>query len=203
MCRIENRISLGSFHRYFLYCRLLLSRNNFKTPNMTLSHARAKRWPLLQAVLRQHPPQFLNVQKLPPEVVGVILTYLTEPDQVCFSLSCKYLFACFHFFLQAHDLQLAQLLPPEKRQKLCPNVEKRPRIKLLHQLENSRWKYCSACWSLHPHSAWQDPRWTWRSYRKPCCFECQPLHGQNECMAYAGEGEVCPASQSHSLIRLT
>lgn len=73
---------------------------------------------MLQAVLRQHLPQFLNVQKLPPEVVGVIFTYLTALDQVCFSLGCKYLFACFHSFLQAHDLQLAQLLPPEKRQKL-------------------------------------------------------------------------------------
>jgi hypothetical protein len=39
--------------------------------------------------------QVLNVQKISPEVVRVIFTYLTAPDQVCFPLSCKYHFACF------------------------------------------------------------------------------------------------------------
>jgi hypothetical protein len=40
--------------------------------------------------------------------------------------------------------------------------------------------------------AWQNPRWRWRSYRKLRCSECQSLHGQNECVAYAGEVEICP-----------
>lgn len=87
-------------------------------------------------------------------------------------------------------MQLPQLLPPEKRPILCPNAKKRPRIQLLLQLENNRWKYCSECWSLHPHSMWRTLRSIWRLHQKPYCSSCHLLRGQSCYMPYAGEVDI-------------
>jgi len=128
--------------------------------------------------------------RIPSEMVALILTFLSTPDQICFSLSCKYVLNCFRSSLKAQGMQLAQLLPPEEHSIICPNVGTKPRIHLLRRLENDRWKYCCECWTLHPQS-------TLKTHQEPYCFQCQTIHGQNcsnhgICMAYAGEVDICP-----------
>lgn len=132
------------------------------------------------------------VQDMPQEIVAMILEYLSVPDQVCFSLSCKHVFACLQSSLKMNGMQLSQLLPPEKRPILCPDSKKRPLVQLLRQLENSRWKYCSECWSLHPHSTWRALKSTRKLRQKPYCFNCHLIHAQICYMPYAGVVDLCP-----------
>lgn len=143
----------------------------------------------------------IAIQDIPREIVGIILTYLAVPDQVCFSLSCKSIFAYFQFFLEVNKVRLPCLLPREAQPILSPNPKQRRRIRLLNQLEDKRWKYCADCWNLHPHSAWYPPRvrtrksqsvWRFPHPLQPKCSLCPPFYGQRGCMPYTGEVDICP-----------
>ena len=116
------------------------------------------------------------------------------------SLGCKYTFACFHSFIKLHGKQISQLLPPIRRPIPCSNAMEWPRIQLLLRLENDRWKFCSQCWSLHPHSKWRALQSTWKLHQKSFCSECHPpgaqkcyLPGAQKCfLPYAGDVDICP-----------
>lgn len=148
---------------------------------------------MIRSIFCQYQSRSYVLLKIPPEIVGIILALLPIPDQICFSLSCKYLYECFCFILEARGIRLPWLIPPEKRPILCsrPNIEQRPRIQLLRQLENSRWRYCSECWRLHPRSAWHNPRSIRFLSLKMHNSPYQPLDSRG-CMPYAGEVDICP-----------
>ncbi|RAL01925.1 uncharacterized protein BO80DRAFT_47253 [Aspergillus ibericus CBS 121593] len=134
-----------------------------------------------------------TLPKIPPKIIENIFAILSIPDQICFGLSCKYIFTCLNSYLETHQKQLRQLLPPEKRVLLCPNVKRRPRIQLLLQLENNHWRYCDDCWTLHPHSTWRTVQSVRRHLQKRYCSECQLLfQRQIRCMPYAGKVDICP-----------
>lgn len=126
------------------------------------------------------------IQTIPPEIVDMIFTLLNIPDQICFSLSCKYVFARFNSLLKLHGTHKSQLLPPEDRPLLCPNASNRPRVQLLLQLENRRWKFCTHCWTLHPHSRW-------RHARASICVP--PLISKRCYLPYAKTADLCPCLQ--------
>jgi hypothetical protein len=131
-----------------------------------------------------------GIHKVPREIVQLILAFLSIPDQVCFALTCKSLLAAFQFFLEGEKLSLSRLLPRESRLALASNVDERPRVKLLHQLEDDRWKYCPDCWALHPPSACRPPRdrATHSIWQIPHSADIlRPI-----CMPYAGEVDICP-----------
>lgn len=127
------------------------------------------------------------VQNVPQEIIEIVFAFLSVPDRVCFSLSCKHIFACLHSFLEAQNTRLPQLLPREKRSVLCPNAKKRPRNQLLLRLENNRWKYCSDCWVLHPHTKW----WA-RFLSGPYCPKCHLFPERTCSILPAGEVDICP-----------
>ncbi|PYI00347.1 hypothetical protein BO78DRAFT_330276 [Aspergillus sclerotiicarbonarius CBS 121057] len=132
------------------------------------------------------------LRKIPPELVEMVFAFLPVQDQICFGLSCKYIFTCLNSYLETHQIQLRQLLPREERVMLCPNVKRRPRIQLLLRLENDHWRYCSDCWTLHPHSTWLALQSLWKGLQRRSCSECQLLQGQMCCMPYAGKVDICP-----------
>lgn len=136
-------------------------------------------------------------RKVPRQIVKMIFDFLGASDQVCFSLSCKYLFACLYSYLETQDVELHQLIPFERRQILVPNAIKQPRIQLLLQLENDRWKYCSECWTLHPVPRRQSRRSILLSALKrrkpsPYCSSCHLFRRQTCPMPCLGEVDICP-----------
>lgn len=148
--------------------------------------------PMIQTIFPRHQSTASILQKVPSEIVGIIFTFLPAPDQICFSLSCKYTFACSHSFIKLHGKQISQLLPPIRRPILCSNAMERPRIQLLLRLENDRWKFCSQCRSLHPHSMWRALQSTRRLHQKSFCSECHPPGAQKCYLPYAGDVDICP-----------
>lgn len=121
----------------------------------------------------------------------MILTSLPLLDQVCFALSCQYVFGCLLSSLKSQGLELSQLFPREKYPRLCRNVEKKPRVQFLRRLENERWKCCCDCWTLHPQFAHV------QLDEEDYCVDCQKMHdrhcfGAGLCMPHAGQVEICP-----------
>lgn len=147
---------------------------------------------MLLSIFRRHQSGSRALRKIPPKLVGIILAFLSIPDQVCFSLSCKYLYSSFNLFLDAKGIRLPQLLPPETPLRLCrkADIEQRRRIQLLRRLEDSRWKFCSDCWNLHPHSAWHAPQLIWL-FSQSLYFSPRQLSNRR-CIPYAGEVDICP-----------
>lgn len=98
-------------------------------------------------------------QKIPAEILDAIFTFLSIPDQICLALSFKRFHLHYLSLLEVKGKTLYQLVPREGRQLLCPHnsSKRRPRVQLLHQLENIRWKFYIECWSLHLASAWKRP----------------------------------------------
>ena len=136
-----------------------------------------------------------TIQEIPPEIVHMIFEILSIPDLICFSLSCKYTLTCLYSFLKKLAVPLHNLLPHEERPILSPNAQRKPIVQLLHQLENSRWKYCSECWNLHPRP--KPPRGLLgmsinRSHKEPHCSNCLVLREQYICTPYTGEVDICP-----------
>ncbi|KZN88854.1 hypothetical protein EN45_074440 [Penicillium chrysogenum] len=83
--------------------------------------------------------------QIPAEILDLIYEQLPVLEQLYFALTCKYLYDHFVSFLKTRDPDHAKLLiPSEKRLPIYRNAElgKRPRIQLLRQLENERWKCC-------------------------------------------------------------
>lgn len=131
-----------------------------------------------------------HILKLPVELVTAILGPLAVEDQVCFSLSCKYLYNCFVSSLGAETKKLSQLFPRKNYLILSPNVEKSPRIQLLRRLQSEEWEYCCDFWILHPKLSHTNPQSRY-------CLPCQKLHGRQcfkhgLCMPYAGVVALCP-----------
>lgn len=131
-----------------------------------------------------------------PKVLDKIYRLLSDiPDQLCFSLCCKYLYTHYKSFLKRfHTLKtLAHVLPRESKPMFCTkgsNIEIRhkSRIEFLLRLEDRRWKYCSGCWSLHQKSAWEPPKLLGR-FSLP--LKIANL-GKPKCMPYAGQIDLCP-----------
>lgn len=67
------------------------------------------------------------------------------------------------------------------------------RICLLRRLQNSRWKFCAQCWTLHPRSIWNIQPF-WRLDHKVCSYGCNTLGSRKCYLPYAGEVDMCPCS---------
>lgn len=133
--------------------------------------------------------------KIPPDIVRILFTLLPSVDQLCFSLSCSYLYFQFHLYLESQHRRFPGLPPSGERQALCPRhrLERIPRIQLLLRLEDSRWKFCYQCWNLHLRSSGRRRVWPLSLFsHQQSCSECQLLHGRQYCMPHVGEVEVCP-----------
>ncbi|KAJ5937010.1 hypothetical protein N7466_003460 [Penicillium verhagenii] len=124
-------------------------------------------------------------------IIKRILDHLPTPDFICVLLTCKF------FFFKVGSKQLGRLIPPQKREMLCPNwkLEQSPRMQLLRQLENTRWRYCSECWNLHARSEWCIPlaqsRIPFKKSQKGSGH--LSLGAQvRSCMPFPGEVDICP-----------
>lgn len=133
---------------------------------------------------------FLNV---PPEVVDEVFALLPGADQICFSLSCRYAFACFQIFIERHGMRAADILPWSQRPII--NSTRTARSKLLLRLQNSRWVYCSQCWSLHRYSVWHALQSNWKLYQRPCTPTCDVARTGKCSLPYAGEVDICPCGR--------
>lgn len=147
---------------------------------------------ILQSILphRSKANTFLNV---PPEIVDEVFALLPGADQICFSLSCRYAFACFQIFLERHGIRAAEILPRSQRPII--NSTRSARSELLLRLQNSRWVYCSQCWSLHRYSVWHALQSNWKLYQRPCTPTCDVARSGKCSLPYAGEVDICPCSR--------
>jgi hypothetical protein len=136
------------------------------------------------------------VRKIPQEIADSIFSLLTAQDQICFSLSCKHLFACLHLYLKTQEqgIQFSQLVPRERRLgMLIPCAQMLPGIQLLLRLENDRWKFCRECWSLHPHSTWRALQANGRMLLRQVPSDYHQICFCETCyLRYAGEVDICP-----------
>lgn len=89
------------------------------------------------------------IMDLPVELFMLIFSLLPLPSQVCFALTCKGIYYAFGSVLSDERLEFPRVLSG-KRLELPLNREDLPRNKLLTQIANSRWVYCSVCVKLHP-----------------------------------------------------
>lgn len=131
------------------------------------------------------------IQNLPPEMISLIFTFLSIPDQICLALSCRYFLECLRASLPARQMQLLWLLPHERPSILCPSDKQKQRYQLLLRLENKRWKFCSHCWILHPHSS------LWNRLTQVLCSHDYPLLGEQICLQTrliqpVNEVSICP-----------
>ena len=127
--------------------------------------------------------------QIPAEILDLIYEQLPVLEQLYFALTCKYLYDHFVSFLKTRDPDHAKLLiPSEKRLPIYRNAElgKRPRIQLLRQLENERWKCCVVCMNLHPRASFKPSR---HAKKGSCCNKCAILH---DCLPFAGLVDICP-----------
>lgn len=154
---------------------------------MTFQHAMAQFRAIVQATFLQYRSRACPVRQIPPEIVGMIFAFLSMPDQICFSLSCKYILACLQ------GIRLSHLLPPEKRPVLSPHAKNRSIVQLLHQLEDDRWRYCSECWTLHPRHTPLLVQTIRRLRERSHCLNCLLARDQF-CyhVPYIGEVDICP-----------
>lgn len=123
------------------------------------------------------------------EVIQIILSFLSIPDQVCFSMSCKFVLACFRSFLKRDQMKTTRLVPTLRCSSFFPDTPLSPRIQLLRRLQNDRWIYCSYCSILHPYSMLGAIRSLWRlppirHYWKLCGKACG--------LPYIGNVDICP-----------
>jgi hypothetical protein len=141
--------------------------------------------------------EFQLIQEVPPLVLDEIFCFLLDiPNQLCFALTCRYLYVHYKSFVKTwKSLRLAHLMPHEAKPMFCVNgssieIRHKPRIEFLRRLEDARWKYCSGCWSLHQKSAWEPPP------RKAVRFPLpliKKINGgeQQKCMPYARQIDLC------------
>lgn len=106
----------------------------------------------IRNVFSHDQPSFSLYPKIPLPVVLELFACLPLPDQICFSVCCKYLYEAYIYLIKTRKLDIARLCAPEKRPVLCLNkeVNEWPRVQLLRQMENKRWRFCNECWYLHP-----------------------------------------------------
>lgn len=137
---------------------------------------------------RAHPsvePSVIGpMQKVPPEIVDLIFSFLPPGDQICFALSCKSLYNLFLSLLSLHNKRPLHVVPPEKRPAIIRNIDidQHPRPQLIRRLENDRWKYCRDCWTLHQPSALRG--------LKNKELTVHPT--LSTCMPFADNADICP-----------
>lgn len=99
-------------------------------------------------------------------------------DQVCFALTCKILFTKYKGIVKDKAV-----LPPQPTVHHLPlsfvNSDDKLRVKLLVQLEDSRWAYCAECFLLKP-----------RGMFAPDALAVLPL--KRRCTRYDGVIRLCP-----------
>lgn len=111
-----------------------------------------------QQKTQQKPPLVDNFQRIPPEIVEILFTFLWVTDQVCLAITCRYLLTCYQSFLRVRKTGVTELLWRE------PVSE----LRLVRQLQNARWQYCWWCYKLHPFSRRRAFLYMW-GYRIKCC----------------------------------
>jgi hypothetical protein len=84
-----------------------------------------------------------SILDLPTELLDIILSYLSTYSQAYLALSCK------RFYLKHRDVcRRPELLFPYYVSNPSATLEKQREF--LINLESSTWKYCAACFKLHP-----------------------------------------------------
>ncbi|CAG8299611.1 unnamed protein product [Penicillium salamii] len=94
-------------------------------------------------------PEYPVILLLRERTLQKIFQYLSIPDQVCLSLTCKELFGLFGTKIKHKTLEFPRLLRM-RNPLLCVNTEFLSRNELLLRLENRRWAYCANWLKLHP-----------------------------------------------------
>lgn len=138
---------------------------------------------------RQQTPISLTI--IPQEVVNALFSYLSTIDGICLALTCKLFYNYFHLSLRGQNNKQLSLLFPGRQQSIIYrniDLQSQPRVQLLHQLENKRWKFCTECWRLHRRSAWRLPFHD-VSYTNETVPSSRPI---KSCMPYAGTQDICP-----------
>lgn len=148
--------SIPPYH--FLTISLYSNMNNHHTVPLKMKSIFQRHRRTTQQKTQQKPLPVDNFQKIPPEIVEILFTFLWVTDQVCLALTCKYLFACYQSFLRVRKTGVTELLWRE------PVSE----LRLVRQLQNERWQYCWWCYKLHPFSRWRAFLYMW-GYRRKCC----------------------------------
>lgn len=131
-----------------------------------------------------------SFNKLPFEVLNGIVAHLSKVDQVCLALTCKPLWICFQSNLEAQNLELSRFIPDESRSRCSGTFYSAPRVELLHQIQNKRWKLCRMCWKLHRISALGSSKILVSKGALPYKPSCMPFAGMIDicpCLKYEGE----------------
>ncbi|KGO74753.1 hypothetical protein PITC_083620 [Penicillium italicum] len=128
--------------------------------------------------------------EMPPKVVHFMFTTIGTSDAICFALSCKFTLDLYLLILE----KLGRTMPVTP-QPMFLDIKGFPwiRIRLLRRLQNSRWKICAQCWTLHPRSIWKLQPF-WRLDHKKCFYGCDTLGSRKCYLPYAGEVDMCPCS---------
>lgn len=174
---------------------LIFTQSSDMFPTMSRNVAKVFRT-MLHTTSPSHRLKANIFERIPAEIIERILESLPDGDQICFSLSCKYTFACFHSYVKQHGAHIAQILPLRKRPMLRGNSARTTRTNLLLRLQNNRWRYCSQCWSPHRYSVWRALQSNWKLYQKPCNSACDLAGTRSlKCSSlYAGEVDICPCN---------
>jgi hypothetical protein len=123
-----------------------------------------------------------------------VFPMLPYADQVCFALSCKTTFACFKKFLTLLNKTIRDVLPHEYRSFLSFAYLPQPRTELVRRLENTPWKFCPQCPSLHQYSALRALKSKLILHLPPSSLDI-PRRITRRCdQLYAGEVDVFPGS---------
>lgn len=131
-----------------------------------------------------------SFKDLPFKVLNQILAYLPRTDQVCLALTSKALWVYFESLLGTQNLELSRLFPDESQSRCSDTFYSTPRLELLYQIQNNRWKFCRMCWKLHRHSALGSSRISGSKGSHPYKPECIPFPGTIDlclCLKYHPE----------------
>ncbi|KAJ5794500.1 hypothetical protein N7457_001099 [Penicillium paradoxum] len=111
-------------------------------------------------------------------IFAEIFESLDLVDQVCFALTCKFLFATYKGTVK--DKAILPQQPTIHRLPLSfVNSDDKLRVRLLVRLENSQWAYCAECFLLKP-----------RRMFAPDSLAVLPL--KRRCESYNGVIKFCP-----------
>ncbi|KAL4872884.1 hypothetical protein BDV12DRAFT_161699 [Aspergillus spectabilis] len=91
-------------------------------------------------------PPFVS---LPVDILLLITPLLPLSSQACLALTCKPLYSLFGDILKDERLSWPRLLATKSYDTILGNPNS-PRTRLLHQLQDERFRYCASCLKLHP-----------------------------------------------------
>lgn len=150
-----------------------------------------RRFPSRSYVREYFPPR-CTWPKMSPAVVYWVLVALPIEDAICFALSCKFTLAYLIAIFKRMGIEGIPAAPQPTF--VGVKVFYWSKIRLLRQLQNSRWKYCAQCWMLHPRSIWTTQPF-WRLDHKVCSNGCDTLGSRKCYLPYAGEFDMCPCTR--------